>query len=69
MFTINQVPYIMNKQPIKIRTLAPKIFIKAPTNGPVAIQAKPITDTIEPISHGPMPLTSPKNTGSKNIGA
>ena len=58
-----------NLQPVNIKNLAPNIFISTPTNGPIPIHDKPITETIAPISHGPIPLTSPKKTGNKKIGA
>ena len=49
--------------------LLPIVLSKMPTKGPVAIQANPIIDTIDPISQGPMPLTSPRKTGNIKIGA
>ena len=68
-FSKSQVPIIVRTHPINIINLAPNIFSNTPTKGPMPIHDNPITETITPISQGPRPLTSPKNTGNKNIGA
>ena len=51
---------IANKHPLIIKNLGPKKLSKMPTNGPMTIEAIPITETIIPISQGPILLTSPK---------